>query len=119
MLRAAFVAIVLLSTQWVHLGMRRVGARGDQDIVRTASEGRFKHIRLVVEGGDLELFDLKITFADGTSFSPAGRFTFTGKSKSRVIALPGAARVLRWVNFYYRSLPSGPRGTAIVHLYGR
>lgn len=121
----AFVAIVLLPAaapapaptpavvqqQWVHLGMRQVGSHGDRDIVRTAGEGKFKRIRLVVEGGDLELFDLRITFADGKTFSPTGRFTFS-KSRSRVIALPGAARTVRWINFYYR-------GKGTVHVYGR
>jgi hypothetical protein len=126
---AAFVAIVLLSApaptpaavqqQWVFLGKRQVGAGGDHDIIRTAGEGRFKRIRLVVDGRDLELFDMRITFGDGKSFSPTGRFTFSGKSRSRGIALPGAARVIRWINFYYRSLPSGGRGKATVHVYGR
>lgn len=127
----AVVAIVLLPApaaaptpavvqrQWVHLGTRRVGSRGDHDIIRTAGEGRFKRIRLVVEGGDLELFDLRITFDDGTSFSPTGRFSFAGNTRSRGIALPGAARIIRWINFYYRSLPSGGRRAATVHVYGR
>jgi len=130
-LRAAFVAIVLLPVppavwppslaqqQWVHLGTRRVSSSGERDIIRTVGDGRYKRIRLVVEGGDLELFDLRITFADGTTFSPRGRFTFTGKSRVRVIAVPGAARVVRWINFFYRSLPSGGQGKAIVHAYGR
>lgn len=120
MLRAALVAIVLLvQQQWVHLGARRVSSSGERDIIRTTSENRIKRIRLVVEGGDLELFDLQITFADGTTLSPGGRFTFTGKSRSHVIALPGAARVVRWINFFYRSLPNGGQGRAIVHAYGR
>ncbi len=82
---AACVAIVLLPApapapsvvqqQWVHLGSRAVGSGGDRDIIRTASAGQFKRIRLVVEGGDLELFDVSITFADGKSFSPTGRFS--------------------------------------------
>ena len=126
---AACVAIVLLPSpapapavvqqHWVRLGSRAVGSGGDRDIIRTASAGQFKRIRLVVEGGDLELFDVRITFADGTSFSPAGRFSFTAKSRSHVIALPGAARVIRWINFFYRTLPTGGRGKAIVHVYGR
>ena len=121
MLHAAFVAIVLLvQQQWVHLGQRHVGSGGERDIIRTTSEGRFNRVRLVVEGGDLELFDVSITFADGQTYSPGGRFSFSGRSHSRVIALPGAARTIRWINFYYRSLPGGGggRGKATVHVYG-
>ena len=132
-LHAAFVAIVLLvapaaapaptpavvQQQWVHLGLRHLVSGGERDIIRTTGEGRFKRVRLVVEGGDLELFDLSISFADGKTFSPGGRFAFSGKSRSRVIALPGAARTIRWINFYYRSLPGGGHGNATVHVYGR
>ncbi|HVH68371.1 MAG TPA: hypothetical protein VM716_10920 [Gemmatimonadales bacterium] len=118
MLHAALLAIALVvQQQWVHLGTRRVSSSGERDIIRASGENRFKRIRLVVEG-NLELFDLRITFADGTTFSPSGRFTFTGNSHSRVIALPGAARVVRWINFFYRSLPSGGHGGATVHAYG-
>ena len=117
MVRSVFVAILLFQAPaWAHLGSRQVGPGGDHDIIRTASEGHFKRIRLVVEGGDLELFDVNITFGDGKSFSPGGRFSFTGKSRSRVIALPGGAHVIRWLNFYYRSSAGGK---ATVHLYGR
>ncbi len=119
MLRAALVAIVLLvQQQWVHLGSRQVTSGGERDIIRTTSEGRFKRIRLVVEGGDLELFDVRITFADGTTFSPSGRFTFAGNSRTRVIAWSGAARVVRWINFFYRRTTSG-QGRATVRAYGR
>ncbi len=53
MLRAALVAIVLLvQQQWVHLGSRQVTSGGERDIIRTTSDGRFKRIRLVVQGGD-------------------------------------------------------------------
>ena len=126
MLHAALIAIALLPVhpparalvqqQWVPLGQRHVGSGGDRDIIRTTGEGRFKHIRLVVEGGDLELFDLSITYADGKTFSPSGRFTFSGKSRSHVIALPGAANTIRWINFFYRTLPGSAKAT--VHVYG-
>lgn len=121
MLRATIVAIMLVVVQspWVHLGSRVIGSGGDRDIIRTAGEGRFRRLRLVVEGGDLELFDVMITFADGKTFSPSGRFSFTGNLRSRVIALPGGARIIRWINFFYHRVPSGGPGKAIVRAYGR
>jgi hypothetical protein len=111
--------MLVVQQPWVHLGSRVVGSGGDRDIIRTAGEGRFRRIRLLVEGGDLELFDVMITFADGKTFSPPGRFSFTGNLRSRVIALPGGARVIRWINFFYRKLPGGGQGKAIVRVYGR
>jgi hypothetical protein len=108
-----------LQRGWVHLGARQIDFRADHDVLRTAGEGRFKHVRLVVEGGDVEMFDLRFTFGDGATFSPAGRFSFNGKSRSHVIRLPGAARTIRWIDFFYRSLQGGAQGKATVHLYGR
>ena len=107
-----------LQGQWVDLGARRVDFRLDHDIVRAASESRFRRLRIVVEGGDLEMFDVRITFGDGATFSPATRLSFKENSRSRVIALPGGARIIRWINFYYRSVPGGRRGGATIHVYG-
>ena len=101
------------------LGARQVDFRSDHDVLRASGEGRFKRIRLVVEGGDLEMFDVRITFGDGATFAPVARFYFKGKSRSHVMTLPGAARVIRWIDFYHQSLPPGRRGKATVRLYGR
>lgn len=108
-----------LQREWVHLGARQIDFRADHDVLRTAGEDRFKHVRLVVEGGDLEMFDVRFTFGDGATFSPAGRFSFQGKSHSRVLSLPGAARTVRWIDFFYRNLQTGTPGRVTVHLYGR
>ena len=108
-----------VQAQWVPLGTRRVDFRADHDIVRTASEGRFRRVRFVVEGGDVEMFDVRITFGDGATFSPATRFTFKRNARGRVIALPGGARVIRWINFYYRSVLGTAQGKATIHVYGR
>src|SRR5712692_4967894 len=104
---------------WEHLGMRRVNFRLDHDVILAASEGRFRSVRIVVAGGDLELFDVKITFGNGETFSPATRLYFKENSRSRTIDLPGAARIIRRIDFYYRSAPGGGQGRATVHVYGR
>jgi hypothetical protein len=105
--------------EWVHLGARQVNLQTDHDVLRATGDARFKRVRLVVEGSDLEMFDVRITFGDGATFTPATHFTFKANSKSHVIVLPGAARIVRWIDFYYRSVPAGRQGKATVHLYGR
>src|SRR5436853_376810 len=89
------------------------------DVILAATEGRFRSIRIVVAGGDLELFDVKVTFGDGETFSPATRLYFKENSRTRTIDLPGAARIIRRIDFYYRSVPGGGQGRATVHVYGR
>src|SRR5256886_13814957 len=108
-----------VQAQWVPLGTRRVDFRAEHDIVRPASEGRFRRLRFVVEGGDVEMFVVRITFGDGATFSPPTRFYFKRNARSRVIALPGGARVIRWVNIYYLSVTGGAQGKATFHVYAR
>jgi len=112
--------VVEAATDWSRLGERvvRAGAQGDRDsIAVTARDGRFTRIQLRVEHSALELFDVVVTFADGTTFSPATRLVFAQGSNSRVIDLPGGARAIRRVDFRYANLPGG--GRAQIELWGR
>ncbi len=102
---------------WELLGLRLVDYGGDHDSIEvTASEGRFKQIKLDVERGNVDMFDIKVTFGDGESFSPGTRFEFREGSMSRTIDLPGEARVIRKVEFWYKSERRDDK--ARVRLYG-
>ena len=107
------------TSNWDHIGMRPVDFRVDHDVISGAGDGAFRAIRIDVEGGDLEMFDVKITFGNGETFSPGTRLYFREGTRSRVIDLPGAARLIRRVDFFYRSALFGAQGRAIVHVYGR
>ncbi|HEV8303516.1 MAG TPA: hypothetical protein VGQ25_01030 [Gemmatimonadales bacterium] len=107
------------SADWDHLGMRQVDFRVDHDAVVAVGRGAFRSLRIDVEGGDLEMFDIKITFGNGETFSPATRVYFREGARSRVIDLPGAQRIIRRIDFFYRSVFGGGQGRATVHVYGR
>jgi hypothetical protein len=124
--RAALVPATLppVGPEWEHLGARPVDFRADHDAVLAGRQGRFRAVRLDVEGGSLEMFNVKITFANGETFSPATRLIFNRGTMSRVIDLPGDARTIRRIDFFYRSvgapLGAGAAPTkAIVHVYAR
>lgn len=103
--------------EWELLGRREVSFRAERDVISvTAREGTFRALKLEVEGGNLEMFNIRVTFGDGSVFSPDTRIQFREGSWSRTLDLPGAARVVRKVEFYYRS--EGRRGRANVRLYG-
>ncbi len=103
---------------WELLGTRRVNFRADRDVVPvTGVEGRFTALKLEVEGGNLELYNVRVVFGDGQSFSPETRFVFREGSWSRTIDLPGGARVIRRIEFLYRS--ELKRGRAWLRVYGR
>jgi hypothetical protein len=99
--------------------MRPVDFRLDHDVILGVGDGAFRAIRINVEGGDLEMFDIKVTFGNGETFSPGTRVYFREGSRSRVIDLPGDARIIRRIDFFYRSAPFGGQGRAAVHVYGR
>jgi hypothetical protein len=107
------------TSDWDHIGVRPVDFRLDHDAISGVGDGAFRAIRIDVEGGDLEMFDVKVTFRNGETFSPATRLYFREGTRSRVIDLPGAARLIRRIDFFYRSAPFGAQGRAIVHVYGR
>jgi hypothetical protein len=104
---------------WDHVGMRQVDFRVDHDAIVAVGQGAFRALRIDVEGGDLEMFDVKVTFGNGETFSPATRLYFRPGSSSRVIDLPGDARIIRRIDFFYRSVFGGRQGRATVHVYGR
>jgi hypothetical protein len=95
---------------WVMLGERSVDGVRDRDVITVgAREGRYRRIMLVVENSALELFDVVVTFGNGTHFEPHTRHVFGPQTRSSVIDLPGDARFIRSVEFRYGNLPGGGR----------
>ena len=112
------LAPAALRADWELLGSRRVNFRAEKDVIGvTAREGLFTAVKLEVEGGNLEMYNVRITFGDGESFSPETRFVFREGSWSRTIDLPGKARIIRKIEFWYRS--ELKRGRATVRVYGK
>ena len=98
---------------WIMLGERTVDGVRDRDVIAVgAREGRYRRIMIVVEHSALEMFDVVVTFGDGTRFSPTTRHVFSANTRSHVIDLPGDARVIRSVEFRYGNLPGGGRAKA-------
>jgi hypothetical protein len=101
---------------WVKLGERWVDGAHDRDVIHVgAREGLYRRIRIVVERSPLEMYDLLITFGDGTPFSPQTRHIFGADTHSHVIELPGGPRVIRTVEFRYGKLPG--EGRALAELW--
>ena len=106
------------NTRWDKLGERMVDGKLDKDTIGVGrDDGRFSEIQLKVEGSALEMFDVLVTFGDGTTFSPPTRLTFGKGTTSRVIDLPGGKRAIKRVDFKYGNLPGG--GRAQVELWAR
>jgi|GEM_PF-599116 len=115
----AFPSTAEAGPVWSKLGKRKVSYKKDKDTIPvTAKGGLFNGIKIKVSGGAIEMRDIRVTFGNGKTFSPKVRAVFRKKTASRVIDLPGQARIIRKVEFKYRSI--GKRGKkATVTLYGR
>jgi hypothetical protein len=104
---------------WDRLGHRQVSFRAERDVISGLGEGRFRHVMLVVDDADLEMFNVRIVFGNGEAYSPDTRLYFREGSRSRVIDLPGDARVIRRIEFAYKSVRGGGDGRAEVQVYGQ
>jgi hypothetical protein len=104
---------------WTRLGSAEANFNVDTDRIDVGeSYGSFREIMIVVDGAPLEMRDVLVTFRDGTHFSPDLRERFEEGSRSRNIDLPRDKRVIRRIDFKYRSLDRRA-GKAIVTVYGR
>jgi hypothetical protein len=106
------------SRGWVMLGERSVQRRMDRDtIVVGRDNGRFRQLALVVEDGDLELFDMVVHFHKGKPQTMNVPHFFREGSRSRAIDLPGKRSTIKKIELRYRSTRGGDR--ARVQVWGR
>ncbi|MEO8636594.1 MAG: hypothetical protein ABI587_15060 [Gemmatimonadales bacterium] len=105
--------------EWKSLGSRTVSFRAEHDVISGLGDGRFRRLRIDVRSGDLDMFDVRITFGDGQVFSPETRLHFGDDSRSRIIDLPGDSRVIRSIAFSYKSVRGGGEGRAEVTVLGQ
>lgn len=105
--------------EWRTLGSRSVSFRSEHDVISGLGDGRFRRLRIDVKSGDLEMFNVRITFGDGQTFSPETRLYFGDDTRSRVIDLPGESRIIRSVEFSYKSVRGGREGRAEVTVLGQ
>lgn len=102
----------------IFLGQRKVNFKVDRDVIDVgAYEGHFRALRVHVLDSPLEMFDIRVHFGNGAVFSPATRLVFRRGSWTRRIDLPGQHRIIRRIEFVYKSLK--PRtGKAHVRVFG-
>jgi len=91
--------------RWEVLGQRQVDFRNDHDQIDVGrSEGRFKQIQFKVKDAPIEVSNMVVTFANDQTFSPKIRHRFAEGSGTRVIDLPGDRRVIKRIDFDYKSV---------------
>lgn len=104
---------------WEAIGTRQVDFRADHDGIEVPGRRAYRRLMFQVDGGDLDMFNVKVTFANGEPFSPDTRFHFDSDTRSRAIDLPGTLRDIRRIEFFYRSVRGGGEGRATIRIFGR
>jgi hypothetical protein len=100
---------------WVELGCKQVAFIGaDRDTIRVGrSEGRFKAIRLLARGNDVEMLDLRVVYANGAPDDIPVRSMIRQGTHTRPLDLRGWERSIRQIDMVYRK-PLNFRGNATV-----
>lgn len=115
-----FCSFSVLSAQaWIALGDAKVHGHVDHDeIWVTDAQGNFKAIKLFVKNEGIDFDRVIVHFGNGghdvipiKNFIPAG-------GETRVIDLPGGDRVIKKVEFYYKSNAATSQKARVV-LFGR
>jgi hypothetical protein len=107
------------ATGWERLGSRDVDFRGDRDTIQVGKrEGRFRQLQIRVKDAPVEISNIVVTFGNDETFSPNMRHRFAEGSGSRTIDLPGERRVIKRIDFNYRTI-NRREGKGRVEVYGR
>ncbi len=103
---------------WVFLGERVAAKGGDHDEIQVGvKDGHFAKIQIRVKETAVEIRDLKVHYANGTTEDVQIRALIAAGGESRVIDLKGNGRVIDKVTFWYHT-PARARGRAMVRLFG-
>ncbi len=125
-LRPLLLAVALLGTipaasaeEWERLGEKTVERRAERDeIVVTATEGRFSKLKFKVAVAGVEFVDVKVHFGTGEPLDVELRRLIPAGGETREIDLPGRKRVIRKVVFVYKTR-RGAKRRAVVSLWGK
>jgi hypothetical protein len=105
--------------KWVLLGRVQADFRKGRDrIVVGKGAGVFRELRVTVRDAPMELHEMVVTFGNDRKFRPSVKFFFNEKTTSGRIDLPGEKRVIKHVDFVFRS-PDRKEGLATLVLHGR
>jgi hypothetical protein len=105
------------SRGWFMLGERTVTGAYDRDTISVGRyEGSFAKLNVVVLDSELEVFDVKITFADNSTYLPKVEHAFKDGARTRAIDLPASDKLIRSIELRYRNVPAGRR--ARVQVFG-
>jgi len=113
------ISTQLTAQAWVNLGAAKVHGHLDHDeIWVTATQGDFSAIKLFVENEGIQFERVVVHFGNGGKEEMVIRDFIPAGGETRVLDLPGRDRVIRKVDFFYKSNAATKAKSKVV-LFGR
>lgn len=104
---------------WERLGTRAVDYKLDKDVVQVgAKKGGFTKLKVVVDGGSINMHKMIITYGNGTKETLELRHNFRPNSASRLIDIRGGKRLIQTITFYYDT-KNLAHSKAVLTVFGR
>lgn len=103
---------------WRKLGSATVTFSKDRDEIRCAGKGFVRKIVVEVRKTAVNFDDMNVHLVNGTVLDVPLRAVVRAGERSRVIDLPGEARLIKKIVFRYRSVGGGSKGRAEVVVWG-
>ena len=110
---------IAIEEGWDLLGEQKVNFVKDKDVIEVHSSYKLTAIRFKVEGKDVRLNDLKITFQNGDKLEPALDDIIVADQYSREIELSQDGKFVNTIQFKYRSTGNILKGRANVLVFGK
>ncbi len=107
-----------ISEGWKQIGKEKVNARMERDEIRAASKGFFKQIVIEVKGEPVFFESVAVHLGDGEVVDLPIRSIIKAGERTRVLDLPGHARIIRKVVFWHQKLTKDSDKAEVI-LWGR
>lgn len=105
--------------KWKKLGTKKVSYKLDKDVLYVGTtEGGFKKLKLLVSGGNLNMYKMVVEYGNGSKDNIPLKHNFTKQSDTRVIDLEGGKRIIKKITFWYDT-KNNSRRKAKVHVFGK
>jgi hypothetical protein len=89
--------------EWVSIGCKNVGFLIDRDLLRVTTPDKFQAIRLKVDGYDVEVMEMGVTYGNGAQERYRVNAVIPSGGRTNPIPLRGEARSISKLDFLYRA----------------
>ena len=110
---------IAIEEGWDLIAERKVNFVKDKDIIEVHSSYKFTAIRFKVEGHDVRLNGLKISYQNGDKLEPAMDDVITADQYSREIELSADGKFVNTIQFKYHTTGNVFKGRANVLVFGK